>query len=452
MRIIHIGDVAARFDFLNLYFKSLQKDIKVEKAEWPIASNFIIPGDIMIAETDIEKNAEAIDAALIIKRRVSDTAIIFIMPESADGNLINHMLKSGADDCVMPQCGAAYFESIMKKHLEGVHGNAVVPLGTDFGIIGGNEKIKFIINFMNKVAPSDISVLIEGESGTGKELVAHGIHKASTRAEEPFIPVNCGAIPKELLENEFFGHEKGAYTGAYGEKRGLFEVADKGTLFIDEIGEMDPAAQAKLLRALETGKFMRIGGNKEIKVNVRIVAATNKNVKEEMRAGRFRKDLFYRLSAIMIKLPSLKDRSDDVPMLCDYFLKHSRVLPEKACFKKINQQALGALCAYGWPGNVRELLNVIERAIVLSENSLVITPADLPQYILDKEIMLNKDCAVPLFDNEKNMSLEDYVGFVEKEFLKSVMVKCDNDRIKTAEILQISVANLYRKIKKYNIS
>src|ERR1035437_914639 len=452
MRILQVGDVAAKFDFLGVYFMHLNTDIKVEKVQWPMDEKRIIPGDIIIVEADIGKNEEAVDAFLDIKHRIPDTSIIFILPESTDGDLINRILKSGADECVMPQCGITHFKSIMEKHIKEIHNCVIVPSMADFGIIGNNDKIKFIINFISKVAPSDISVLIEGESGTGKELVAYGIHKASARAEEPFIPVNCGAIPKELLENEFFGHEKGAYTGAYGEKRGLFEVADKGTLFIDEIGEIDPSAQAKLLRALETGKFMRIGGDKEIKVNVRIVAATNKNVKEEMRAGRFRKDLFYRLSAIMIKLPLLKDRIDDVPMLCDYFLKHSRVLPEAACFKQINQHALDALCAYDCPGNVRELLNVIERAVVLSENRIVIPPEDLPQYIQDRETSINNVCLAPISGSEENMSLDDYMGFMEKEFIRSVMIKCGNDRIRTAESLHISVANLYRKIKKHNIS
>lgn len=451
MRIIDVGNAAKQLDFLDTCFKSLPLDIKVENTKWPIMPGFIMPGDIIIAEGNIKKCAEIIDGVLEIKRQISGTAAIFIMPKSADEKLINRLMKSGADDCILPQSGAEKFINIIKKLLENVKSGTVVFESADFGIVGNNEKIKFIIDFIKKVAPSQISVLIEGDSGTGKELVAYGIHKASTRAEESFIPINCGAIPKEMLENEFFGHEKGAYTGAQGEKRGLFEVADKGTLFIDEIGEMDPAAQVKLLRVLETGRFMRIGGTREIEVNVRIVAATNKNVKEEMRVGRFRKDLFYRLSAIMIKLPTLKERIDDVPMLCEYFLRNSRVMPEAAYFKQINRTALDALCAYDWPGNVRELLNVIERAVVLSENRIVITPGDLPLYIQDRETAVNT-VTEPFFGTNENISLDDYVGFVEKEFIKSMLVKCGGDKIRTAESMQISIANLYRKIKKYNLS
>jgi transcriptional regulator with PAS, ATPase and Fis domain len=444
MRIVLAGDITSKYGFVGDYVGSLDGSVKVENAQWRAVESIAIPGDVILAEADAENNAAAVDAVLEIKRRMPHISVIFIMPGNSESGLAARLLRSGADECAG---GVEAFRSAMEKYEVGADGTP-----GDFGIIGANEQMKFIVNFMKKVAPSGIPVLIEGESGTGKELVAYGIHKASTRAEEPFIPVNCGAIPKELLENEFFGHEKGGFTGAHGEKKGLFEVADRGTLFIDEIGEMDPSAQVKLLRALETGRFMRIGGDREIKVNVRIVAATNRDVKEEMRAGRFRKDLFYRLSAIMIKLPPLKERSGDVPALCEYFLKHSRVLPEEARSKKINRPAMDALKAYEWPGNVRELLNVVERAVVLSEKRAEIVPADLPQHILEKEPQTHSGYGSVLPDGAANMSLDDYVGAVEKEFIGSVLKKCGDDRIKTAEALRISVANLYRKIKKYNLS
>jgi transcriptional regulator with PAS, ATPase and Fis domain len=451
MRIINIGDLALENNFIAGYIKDLSGEIQVEKAEWSSLEGYITSGDIILAQTGIKNTHEAVDAILKIKRNVPGAYIVLILPDRSGEALVNSMLESGADECVMPQHGKAHFEDVIKKYIKKVRGGTEIMNASDFGIVGNNEQMKFIINFMKRVAPSDIPVLIEGESGTGKELVAYGIHKASHRGAESFIPVNCGAIQKELMENEFFGHEKGSFTGANEGKKGLFELANNGTLFIDEIGEMELSAQVKLLRALETGRFMRVGGDKEIKVNVRIVAATNRNVKEEMRAGRFRKDLFYRLSAIMIKLPPLKDRRDDIPVLCDNFLKHSKIMPEVAYLKRIDKQAMNVLCSYDWPGNVRELLNVIDRAIVLSGEKIDITTEDLPEYILEKDMPRLNFPAAPASGSE-NMNLGYYMDSMEKEFIRAVLKKYDNDKIMAAESMQISIANLYKKIKKYGLS
>jgi len=244
-------------------------------------------------------------------------------------------------------------------------------------MIGEAPKMLEIKNIIEKIATTDARVLITGENGTGKELVAHAIHKQSKRRKIPMIEVNCAAIPSELIESELFGHEKGSFTSAHKQKKGKFELADQGTLFLDEIGDMSLSAQAKVLRALQENKITRVGGEKEIKVDVRIIAATNKNLKDEIKNKNFREDLLHRISVIPIHVPSLKDRKTDIPILIDYFLE--KICTENGIVKKgIDQDAIELLINYNWPGNIRELRNVIERLIILSED-----------HITSKDINLN---------------------------------------------------------------
>jgi DNA-binding NtrC family response regulator len=444
MRIIKSGNLYSVDAFLN-EFSGGEHD--VQKINAAAITGSAESGDLILYEAASENDGDNL-AAVLKERERAGAKVVFLVPAAADIRYVSSLEKLGADDIIKMPCDYPAFFSTLKKFAVNSVSN---PAGQQFGIIGNSPQLDFIRSFIKKVGPSGIPVLIEGESGTGKELAAYGVHKASLRAEEPFIPVNCGAIPKELLENEFFGHEKGSFTGAMNDKKGLFEIADKGTLFIDEIGEMDPQAQVKLLRALETGKFMRIGGTKEIKVDVRIVAATNRNVKEEMKAGRFRKDLFYRLSSILIKLPALRDRREDIPVLVEYFLSHSRITPEEALNKKVAGDAMNILKNYNWPGNVRELLNVVERAVVLSGNRAIITKEDLPPHLTEPDEQQyefdEKETAV----YKKDMKLDEYMDSVEKKFILQALKSNSSDRPQTAAILGISIANLYRKIKKYNI-
>lgn len=246
-------------------------------------------------------------------------------------------------------------------------------------MIGDSEGIQRIQETIAKVAPTDARVLVTGENGVGKELVARKIHELSNRANGPLIEVNCAAIPSELIESELFGHEKGSFTSAIKQRLGKFEQASGGTLFLDEIGDMSHDAQAKMLRALQEGKITRVGGEKEIKVDVRVIAATNKNLLEQVEAKRFRLDLYHRLSVILIQVPSLNDRRDDIPMLVDHFLKD--LCDEyKQPVKEIAQDAMDALQQYNWTGNIRELRNVVERLIILSDKT--ITKKDVDSYIL----------------------------------------------------------------------
>jgi DNA-binding NtrC family response regulator len=240
---------------------------------------------------------------------------------------------------------------------------------TDTQIVGESKEIAKVKEMIEKVAPTEARVLIMGPNGTGKELVARSLHEKSTRSKGPFVEVNCAAIPSELIESELFGHEKGAFTSAIKQKKGFFEQAEGGTLFLDEIGDMSLSAQAKVLRALQENKIQRVGGEKDIKVNVRILAATNKNLKEEIEKGRFREDLYHRLGVIIINVPSLDERKEDIPLLAEYFNKQISEEYGKPP-KKFSPGALKKLQSYTWSGNIRELRNVVERLIILSDNEI----------------------------------------------------------------------------------
>lgn len=303
-------------------------------------------------------------------------------------------------------------------------------------IIGKNKEIETVKETIKKVADLSSPVLIEGKSGTGKELVSKALHTNSIRANNPFIAVNCASLNEDLLESELFGHERGAFTGAIKEKRGLFEVADGGTLFIDELGEMSPRIQAKLLRVLEGEDFRPLGSIKSISVNVRIVTATNKDLLEEVQKGNFREDLYYRVNVISIRLPALKDRREDIPLLVNHFLQHSLVaIKEK---KEITPETMDILTNYDWPGNVRELFNILERAIILSHGKHI-TPDDLPPII-------KADVIQPKEDNG-SLTLQE----VEKNHIVKVLNLKEGNKTKTAEALGINRRLLYRFIDRYGI-
>lgn len=286
-----------------------------------------------------------------------------------------------------------------------------------------------LLEKVRKIANSDFSVLISGESGVGKELIAKAVHNESERAEGPFITINCGAIPDKMLESELFGHEKGAFTGAHGRKLGLLEIANEGTLFLDEITELPQHLQAILLRVFETGKFFRIGGTKEIMVNVRFISATNKDLKAEVEKGNFREDLFYRINALPIYIPPLRERKEDIPLLIENFIKTNPSFKDK----RFSKDVLDTLSGYSWPGNVRELQNVVHRALLLSQNDLI-GSSDLP---IDLSAGRKKD-------------IKRLEG-IEKEHIIKVLKEVGGQRGKAAEILGISTKTLYRKLLDYGI-
>lgn len=296
-----------------------------------------------------------------------------------------------------------------------------------------------ILRLIRQIADTKTTIMIYGETGTGKGLAAQALHNLSCRRNKPFIKVNCAAIPENLLESELFGYEKGAFTGAVINKPGRFELANEGTIFLDEIGDITPLMQVKLLKVMQEREFERLGGIKTIKTDVRIIAATNKNLEEMVSQGLFRQDLYYRLNVVPIKMPPLRERKEDIPSLVDYFLIKSSCVSEKGK-KEVSKEALMHLINYDWPGNIRELENVIERCVVMT-SSIIIDVNDLPEYIwkIDK------------YEDGNQGKLTDVVDIAEKNIIIKALEECDGNRTKASEVLGISRRSLYRKISKYNI-
>ncbi|MFH1349858.1 MAG: sigma-54 dependent transcriptional regulator [Pseudomonadota bacterium] len=297
---------------------------------------------------------------------------------------------------------------------------------------------------IGKVAQSRASVLITGPSGTGKELIAKAIHYNSPRKNHPFISINCGALTETLLESELFGHEKGAFTGAIAMKKGRFELADKGTLFLDEVGEMPPSLQVKLLRVLQEMEFERVGGTKTIKVDVRVLSASNRNIKEDVVDGQFREDLFYRLNVIHIEVPPLKERTEDIRLLVNHFIK-KYTMDEGKTKTELTPEAWKALYDYHWPGNVRELENIIERAVVLTSGGLI-TIEDLPAEFSGKKEELDIDRFIP-----PNASLQNTIEQIEEKLVRRALKQCNSVQSHAAQLLGITKSLIQHKMKKYNI-
>jgi DNA-binding NtrC family response regulator len=310
-------------------------------------------------------------------------------------------------------------------------------------IIGKSEPMLRLFDTVAQVAPSRSTVLIQGESGTGKELIAKAIHQNSPRRDRPFIPVNTGAIPSDLLESSLFGHVKGAFTSAINAKKGLFEVANGGTLFLDEIGTMSMDMQAKILRVLQDRRFMHLGGTSEIQVDVRIVAATNVNLQQAVKDGRFREDLFYRLNVITLELPPLRHRREDIPLLCQHFLKfYAEENGTEA--PSLTPEALRILMDYEWPGNVRELENSMERGVVLS-TTRSITPDLLPAQLTGNTYTAS------LMDHRPDASLFDVMEDIERRIIADRLERCHWNQTEAAEFFKIPLSTLNQKIKRLNV-
>lgn len=300
-------------------------------------------------------------------------------------------------------------------------------------MIGESKPMKKVFRLIEKVAPTDNPVLVEGESGTGKELVAQAIHEGSLRADRPMVTVNCAALPEQLVESELFGHEKGSFTGATAAKPGLFEVADGSTLFIDEIGELPLVLQPKLLRVLEDGSLRRVGSEKERRVDVRIVAATNRNLKTEVNEGRFREDLYYRINVLTVELPPLRDRSNDVQLLVDHFVGNQH---------KLDEEARSALEAYQWPGNIRQLLNTIKRAKILADDEITID--DLPDE-------LEPPPSANLQSSTDSSNSAGSLMALQREHIQEVLTQENGNKSSAARILGVERRKLYRMMKQHGI-
>jgi DNA-binding NtrC family response regulator len=305
-----------------------------------------------------------------------------------------------------------------------------------YRLVGSGPEMVRVVELVEKVAPTDATVLVRGASGTGKELVARALHLNSPRSKRPLVTINCAALQETLLESELFGHEKGAFTGAQVAKPGLVEVAEGGTLFIDEIGEMAAGLQSKMLRVLEDGHYRRVGGTQELFADVRVIAATNRHLPDEIAAGRFREDLYYRLNVLTIELPPLRQRRGDIPELVEHFLTTRQLGPTRY---RVDPAALAALVAYDWPGNVRELANVLERAQILAEDH-VITVDDLPESVTAGRLAAGGGDGDPRLLDE-----------VERRHVLAVLKQEKGNKVHAAKVLGISRRTLYRLIERYKL-
>ena len=328
--------------------------------------------------------------------------------------------------------------------------NKVIPIKAQSqaifkDIIGHGTAMRKIFRIVEKVAKSDTTILLNGETGTGKGLIARAIHKASGRSDQPFVQINCGATPEGLLESEFFGYRRGAFTGATADKAGKFEIAKGGTIFLDEIGDMSADLQVKVLRVLEEGEFERVGGNETIKTDARIIAATHRDLEEEVQKGNFREDLFYRLYVIPVMLPTLKERKADIPYLVAHFIEQFAVKKESSP-AKFSDEAMKVLVNYSWPGNVRELKNLIERLVVLHEGEHIL-PEDLPEKIR----IVSSRAARRKEISSEGISFNTAVSEFEKALIISALDQTNWVKNKAAQILKIKRTTLVEKIKRYNL-
>ncbi len=416
--------------------------------------------DILLKESDIDiifldiwlTGIDGIDVLDIVKKRYSDIPVIMI---SGHGNIETAVqcMKMGAFDYIEKPLSLEKIVVTAQKalefrrlHLENQDLRSKVKRDYVQEITGKSEAVKRLKAQIEKVAPTDAWVLITGENGTGKEIVARAIHKKSKTAQRPMIAINCHAIPAELIESELFGHEKGAFTGADRVHIGKFELAHKGTLFLDEIGDMSLKTQAKILRILQEQSFERVGGTKTIKVDVRVIVATNKDLKKEIEAGRFREDLYYRLNVFPIHVPALRERKEDIPILIEEFItSFCRENGYKPI--KITDEALHILMNYSWPGNVRELKNLIERLLIMYAGE-EITESHLPPEIksiksLDHGKELRIKCLSMDFKNAK--------AEFEKEFLKAKLKEVNGNISKLSEIIGLERSYIHKKLKMYGI-
>lgn len=312
-------------------------------------------------------------------------------------------------------------------------------------IIGNSAKIQNVIKFIEKIADTDSTVLIAGESGTGKELVAKTIHYHSTRSRKPLVPLNCAAIPKDILESELFGHEKGAFTGAVNTRIGRFELANNGTLFLDEIGELAPSLQVKLLRVLQEKEFERVGGIKTIKVDVRIIAATNRDLEKAVGEGKFREDLYYRLNVIPLQLPPLRKMKEDIPLLIEHFVTEIAKRKKKEA-PKLSEETMNCLINYRWPGNVRELENLVERLIILKEGDLITVP-DLPDRLLDKRHLAKSLPKMQVLSSD-GVDLNVMLDEIENNMILQALELSKGVKSKAASLLGLNRTTLIEKLKK----
>jgi two-component system response regulator HydG len=404
--------------------------------------------DLIVMDVRMSK-VGGIEALKKIKD-ISPGIPIVIMTAYASVNTAVDALKSGAYDYLTKPLDIDELKILVEKALrfhllekENIYLKERLNDRFDFSkIIGRGPAMRTLFETMALVSPSEATVLIFGESGTGKELIANAIHQNSPRKERPFIKVNCAALPETLLESELFGHEKGAFTGAVARKQGRFQLAHKSSVFLDEIAEMAPTTQAKILRVLQEREFEPLGSTQTIKVDTRVIAATNKNLEEEIKAGRFREDLYYRLNVVSLEVPPVRERREDISLLADFFLKRYAEKNQRI-FKGFTPRAMDLMMRYDWPGNVREIENVVERAVIMARGEMV-TPAEFPDILQQ----LDPEFKATYVDLSPGRTLKE----VEKDMIIRTLEETGGNRTHAAKILGISRRTLQLKLKEYVIN
>ncbi len=449
-RILIVDDEESMRDFLSimLHREGYHVDTAVDGAQ-AVTHLRDHSYDLVISDMKMPRMT-GMELLAHIKDRTPETVVLMVTAFSSTDEAVEAM-KQGAYDYITKPFRNEEIRLIVKNALERRElrqENLALKeeLGKRFsfeGLIGKSKAMQDVFTMVKKVASSPVKVLVTGESGTGKELVARAIHYNSDRRDGPFVPINCGAIPENLLESELFGHEKGSFTGAIKLKQGLFETAAGGTIFLDEIGELPAMMQVKLLRVLQEDEFRRVGGIKDIKTDVRVLAATNRHLEDAVSEGSFREDLYYRFNVIRVDLPPLRQRREDIPVMIDFFWE--RFTGETGV--KVTEDAMRRLIDYHWPGNVRELENVIERATVLGRENEITLDCLPPNLVTGMSSSVTPLTDIP----DSGMDLDAYLGEIEKEILLKALVRTDGVRKSAAGLLGITFRSIRYRLSKFGL-
>jgi two-component system, NtrC family, response regulator PilR len=451
--ILVVDDELSMREFLDILLRKEGHEVSTA-ADAASALGRVAQGDLDLVITDLRLGRDSgLDVLRAVKEAAPATEVVMVTAFATTENAIQAM-KLGAYDYVLKPFKVEELRLVVEKALEHralVAENRVLRRSAgapkEHDLIGASAPIAEVRELVERVAPARTTILVTGESGTGKEVVARAIHLRGGRHDQPFVAINCGAIPEGLIESELFGHERGSFTGATEAKPGLFEVAASGTLFLDEVGELPPAVQVKLLRALQERRIRRVGGSRDLPVAARIVAATNRDLGAEVQAGHFREDLFYRLNVIQIRMPPLRDRREDLPLFVAHFL--DRFAAEQGRRPpRLAPEAERILLAHAWPGNVRELANVVERAVTLCTGD-VIDPAVLPPNLRGSGAPAAPAAAAALPDG--GLDLQAHLDAIERALLEEALARTGGVKTEAARLLSLTFRSLRYRLAKYGI-
>ena len=451
--ILVVDDERSMREFLEILLSKKGHDVRLaEDGREALGKLADTEYDLVITDLKMPE-VGGLEVLARTKDRWPETEVIVMTAYSTTETAVEAMKRGAYDYIAKPfeinEAGVIIDKALEKRELVLANQRLRKEVRRQFAfdnIIGASAKMKEVFATIRQIADTRSNILVCGDSGTGKELVARAVHYNSSRADKPLVVINCGAIPEQLMESELFGHVKGSFTGAIADKKGLFEVASGGSVFLDEIGELSLHLQVKLLRALQERKVKRVGGLKEIDVDTRLIAATNKDLEEEVAHGRFRDDLYFRINVIQITLPCLRERKDDIPLLAHFFLEKYNDELGKA-IQGFSVEAMDFMMLYGYPGNVRELENIVERAAAFEQSEWV-TPSSLPARLVGAADGLSVDLSIPDSDD---FNLDHYVEEIERKFIVEAMTACGGSVTDAAHKLGLSFRSMRYKLSKYGI-